>query len=88
MASVRKRILCRMNINAMRSTAAHRCPICAGNMQLNSVLPITFWGGGSNYMLKYVCDKCHVEMNRTEKTLRPYALKRNRQSERAGDRAA
>lgn len=72
-----------MNFNAVRSTTAHHCPICAGNMKLNGVFPVTFSGGGSNYVLKYACDKCHVEMTRTEKTLRPHAPERSRQSERA-----
>ena len=36
-------------------------------MQLSGAFPITFSNGGSDYILKYACDTCHVEMNRTEK---------------------
>ena len=36
-------------------------------MQLSGAFPITFSNGGNDYILKYACDTCHVEMNRTEK---------------------
>lgn len=71
-----------------RTTPTHRCPVCARKMQLSGAFAVSFADGGSNYVLKYACDTCHVEMNRTEK--KPLHLGRERgcQSERTGDRAA
>jgi len=37
-------------------------------MQLSGAFPITFAGGRTDYVLKYVCNTCRVEMNRMEKT--------------------
>jgi hypothetical protein len=55
-------------MDSMQLTTAYRCPICAENMQLNGVFSITFSDGASDYVLKYACNACHVEMSRTEKT--------------------
>ena len=44
------------------------CPICAGDMHLNGASAVTFSGGGSDHILKYACNTCHVEMNQTVKT--------------------
>jgi len=57
-------------------------------MQLSGASPITFSDGGSDYILKYACNTCHVEMNRTEKTPFRHRREYSRDSRRADDRAA
>jgi len=37
-------------------------------MQLSGAFPITFATGRTDYVVKYVCNTCRVEMNRMEKT--------------------
>ena len=51
----------------MPPAAVPLCPICAMGMHLTGTFPVTFSGGRSDYILKYACNTCHVEMNRTVK---------------------
>ena len=55
---------------------------------MSGAFPITFSDGRSNYILKYACNTCHVEMNRTEKTPFRHRREYSRDSRRADDRVA